>query len=794
MWLLPLLLAACPGPRDTAEPANAQLWQGEDHRPSLDHPFFDEHPALTDLSLYASTVSGPLEDRPDQAHRGAFAVGNGRAFGLLGLADPLNTLHGMVGPVYERGDRFFGDSAVTMNLDGQPVQTDTEWLARVRGTAVNITRADAGDVSLYTVDFAPRPSGVDDLDVPAAIVRILLVHNRGADDVEVDLRLTPYRQPEDQDGFLVESDGGELLLAWLPWDAQLEADADGHAVPFGAVGAGQSTSRSLVFGFGYDTDDLEALEAALGTADDEAWLEDTIEWWDAFSHEGIQLTIDDPRIEDLYDAQRVGTRVQQSAAGAICPMSRYTGVWLRDTIGPVRFLLRAGLHDQATAALDYLFLCAAVEGDYSNACSSSLEPEDMGDEPNWDALSPFSGRSAAEGPSYVPLAYQQYAAFTDDWARVQGRWSYLRRGLLAQQITEDGLQAFSGDETYRVAMAAALGHDLKEMYEETAWSANSSFLMAAAAGWMADAAERLGETDDQASFEALESLAHNALDEHFMLDDGHWAPLIWRDSGQAEPLPYEDVNLKALWAGSHDRDSQAALSNLEGLRALAGHGDGTVQSILPAPYETFGIKEGMCTGMVPGYYLVNLVAVGDPEAHAAFDALHLYADDGGQVDEYMVYDDFSALAPVYDASGLLGDFTARYRPWEGSIDADAMLLYLAGPIADGSEGMALAPHLPNGHPSVELAGLLGGGGEGDLLVEQQAHALVATFTSTAPQAFPLQLDLPLPPGFGSVTTATLNGESAGALVTMPGGERRVRFDAIDAAPGEAHVFQVMRAW
>ncbi len=791
--LLLAMLPGCPGPQDTAAPApSAALWPGEDHRPALEHPFFDDHPALRDLSLYASTVSGPVEDRPDQAHRGAFAVGNGRAFGLMGLTDPLNTLHGMVGPVYEKGDRFFGDLAFTMVVDGQPVQTDQEWLARVRGTAVNVTRADAGDLSLYTVDFAPHPAGVADLDVPAAIVRILLVQNHGDEGHEVDILLDPYRDPQELDGLLVEDDGREQLLAWLPWNAQLSAPD--HSIPLGLVSAGGSSSASMALGFGRGTPDLQALDDLLRTESDEAWLEDTLAWWAEFSAEGVQLTIDDPRIQDLYDAQRVGVRVQQSAAGAVCPMSRYTGVWLRDTIGPVRFLLRAGLHAQATAALDYLYLCAVVEGDYSNHCTSGLEPDDMVAEPDWDALAPFGGRAAAEGPSYVPLAYAQYAAFTGDQDRIRDRWSYLRRGLLAQQIDDEGLQPFSGDETYRIAMAAALGHDLDVAYEDLAWSANSSFLMAAAAGWMAQAAQGLGEAEDQASFEDLQALAHHALDAHYLLPEGHYSPLIWRESGQPEPLPYEDVNLKPLWVGSHGIDDQAALDNLASLRAHAGQGDGTIQSILPEPYESFDIEQGMCTGMVPGYTLANLVAVGDPEAHLAFDALHRYADDGGQVDEYMVYDDFSALAPMYDGSGLLGDFTARYRPWEGAIDADAMLLYLAGPLAsDGTADLVLAPHLPNGLPSMALSGLTTAGATGELVLTHSTGMLEARFQNQRDEPVLVQLDLPLPPGFGQVLAASLDGEPAGELVTMPGGEQRVRFGPITVEGSDQRIWRVIEA-
>ncbi len=790
--LLPLLLAGCLAPEDTAAPEpSASLWPGEDHRPALEHPFFDEHPALAELSLYASTVQGPVDERPDQAHRGAFAVGNGKAFGLMGLADPLNTLHGMVGPVYEKGDRFFGDLAFLLEVDGALPDTEQEWLARARGTAVNVTRADAGELSLYTVDFAPRPAGVDDQDVPPVIVRTLLVHNRGASEHSVAVRLAPYREPEALEGWLAESDGSGHWLAWLPWEGGLDEDA--LRIELGTLAGGASASATVALGFGYGAEDIEALEEQLADTTPAAWLDETLAWWADFGARGVRLSLEDPRVEDLYDAQRVGVRVQQSAAGAVSPMSRYTGVWLRDTIGPVRFLLRAGLHDEAAAALDYLYLCHAVRGDFGNACSSGLSPEDLVEEPDWEAMGPFEGRTAAEGPSYVPLAYLQQLRFDPERSRMLERWSYLRRALLAQEITEEGLQPFSGDETFRIAMAAALGHDLEEAYEETAWSANSAFLMLAAAEPMAAfAASNLTPEQGEGLAERA-ALARHALEEHFWLEEqGRWSPLIWRDSGEIELLPYEDVNLKALWAGSHGFDDPDALDNLAGLRAVAGHGDGTVQSILPEPYESFGIERGMCTGMVPGYFLANLVAIGDPEAHDAFAALHRYADDGGQVDEYMVYDDMSALAPLYDASGVLGDFTARYRPWEGAIDADAMLWYLAGPLVDrGMGSMGLAPHLPRGARNMEIEGLICAGASGDLELNRGAGALELRFTSTAAEPFDLLLDLPLPEDFGPAVAGAVDGQRGGEAHTMPGGEERWRFDVVTVEPGQVLAFRVL---
>lgn len=779
-------LGCQPAAVPTPDGVPSRLWAGDDQRPELDHPLFEGVEGLTDLSLYALAVDGPVEDRPDAAHRGAFAVGNGHAFALLGMTDPLNTLHSLVGPRYEKDSAFFGDVATTLERDGDPLAFEREWIARVRGAGVQITRADAPGVTLYTVDFGPRLG--DPATDPPALVRILAVTRTGGPDGDFQVRIHSHRTPEETGGVPVESlDDGERNMGYLGWGAGLVTGDDGMSIPLGSLPAGESAEAALVLAFGASTDEVQDLAARLEGAAPRDWLRATLEDWAAFTGRGVQLQVPDPRIEDLVDGMRVGVRLQQSAAGGVSPMSRYTGVWLRDTIGPVRFYDRAGLHDEARAALDYLFLCASVEGDYSNQCESGLAPDATSDEPDWDSLGSWHGRLAAEGPSYVPLMYADHVAATGDWSVVEERWSYLRRALLAQQIDDEGRQPFSGDETYRVAMSAALGYDLMLLYEEECWSANSSMLMAAAAAWMADAADRLGHPDDAEVFAELADRADHALDTHFLQPDGQYAPFIFLD-GTVEPRPFEDVNLKPLWTGMLAADDPRAMANLEALLEAAGRGDGTIQTPLDPDYhEAMGlpIDEGILTGMVPGYALHNLTAVGHPEAQAAFNALHRYADPAGHYSEYMVYDDMSALQLVYDPAGGLGDYTARYRPWEGGIDVEAALAYLLGPVAPSAGAdLVLRPHLPNGLPWLEAGPLRAGDAVASLRLDRTRGALTATVQSEADGDFVLQLDLPAPAG----AVDDGDGSPAGAWVTAPAGGRILRFEPVSLARGESLTF------
>ncbi len=605
-------LACAPPEVPTAEGIPSSLWSGGDRRPALDHPLFEEVAGLDDLSLYAFDVAGPLDQRPDAAHRGAFAIGNGHAFSLMGMTDPLNTFHSLVGPRYEKDSAFFGDVATTLERDGVPLEFEAEWIARVRGADILVTRADAPGVTLYTVDYSPRLGAAT--DDPPVLVRILAATRTGDQGGELVVRVDSHRTPEEVGGIPIESlDDGERNMGYVSWGTHLVTDDGGLSLPLGSLEPGGSVETAMVLAFGESADAIKETADRVAEATHRGWLEATLEDWQAFSARGVQLDLPDPRIEDLIDGMRTGVRVQQSAAGGVSPMSRYTGVWLRDTIGPVRFFDRAGLHDEARAALDYLHLCASVEGDYSNQCSSGLTPDDP-----------------------------------------------------------------------------------------------------------------------------------------------------------------------------------RALANLDALLAAARRGDGTVQTPLDPDYhEALGlpIDEGLLTGMLPGYVLDNLTAGGHPEAQAAFNALHRYADPAGHYAEYMVYDDLSALQLVYDPAGGLGDYTARYRPWEGGIDIDAALGYLLGPLAPSADAdLALRPHLPNGLPWLEAGPLRAGDAVASLRLERTRESLPATVRSDADASFLLQMELPAPADSLDGGSGSLDGQAAGEWITLQAGERVLRFDPISLAPGDELLF------
>jgi hypothetical protein len=266
------------------------------------------------------------------------------------------------------------------------------------------------------------------------------------------------------------------------------------------------------------------------------------------------------------------------------------------------------------------------------------------------------------------------------------------------------------------------------------------------------------------------------------------------DGERAETRPFEDVNLKPVWIGTLERDDPLALSNLRKLEKQAGRDDGTVQSHIDPRYESFlglPIGDGMNTGMVPGFYLYNLTALGDPTAAAAFNALHDYADSAGQYGEYMLYDDRSALSPVYDEGGLLGDYTARHRPWEGGINLDAFLYYLFGAELDPETGaLRLRPHLPNHHDRLVAQEIGIGLSRGRLEISRSEERLELSFEPSSSEAIELDVELPLPDSGGDGEEGMIDGSSSGTIVTLPGGERVMRFPTTRMATGVRRTFSV----
>ena len=380
-------------------------------------------------------------------------------------------------------------------------------------------------------------------------------------------------------------------------------------------------------------DDAERVDetlAALTVEGASAALEATLEAWRAKTEAATALVTPDERVNDYLEGQRTIILSQQAYNGSSQPMSEYTGAWLRDQAGPVRYLLASGMAESAREMLDYLWLATLAQGEILNMSFGDYQPEDAMAEPDWAAMDVMQGRERAESPSYVPLMSYWYWRATGDGDFLAERLGWMRACLDRQDIRAD-LLPFSTDETFRTAMAAAHGHSVFEQFEENFFSANSSFLWVAAAEGLAEMASALlGAAGAEVAVDYAERAAalRQAAESTYLADSGAYHPYVTEDTMTPAPAPFEDVNTKPLWSGYVAADDPAALTQLEALIDALDGQDGVLVSSLPEGFEPVldhPMTDGIYTGMSPGYFLSNLAQTHHPLAEAAFNALSEHA-------------------------------------------------------------------------------------------------------------------------------------------------------------------------
>ena len=355
------------------------------------------HPAaFARISGWVTHVSGPVDERPDVGHRGAFGTGNGHTFGLIGLADPLNTLHSLVGPTYERHDKFFGDYAIKLVVaggDGSAAQFDEEWATRSLSSPAVLTRRRLGDLWLDTVDFAPSS---DDPLLNKCFIRILTVRNLGTSaSAAHELQVRPINPvSEAAPGVLLETTESKALTTAFT-KAGASVDEQVLSLAVGPLDPGAEQQQILVH-----CSALGAATVTLPTIDAGELLDETAAAYQAWDAGLVQVELPDPMVADFVDGMKITLKSQTAATGASCPMSQYTRTWARDNIGPTLALLSLGAHDDVRAMMDYVYGAILLKGDLNNSYDADLDVSDLPAAPDWDGLPVLTERVAAETPSY----------------------------------------------------------------------------------------------------------------------------------------------------------------------------------------------------------------------------------------------------------------------------------------------------------------------------------------------------------------------------------------------------------
>jgi len=710
-------------------------WEAFDDPPRPGGGWFENQEGLRDFLAFRYHWR-PGTPRPDASHLGDFGIGNGRVFAELGLTFPLNTLHNMVGPTYSRRDRFYGDLSMRPgDGDGTPAEFEEEWIAWTRSVPAVVTVGRIGDRHVQAVDFAPRPApGEASRAVHGAIWRRVVVRNAGPATLpRASLVLEAVSDQASSSEMLVEPrrDGRRLVLARTPGARTRDRAL---VVPVPALEPGEVWETDVVFLTVAPDADLEGARATLLAEDPAALLAATRAALAAFEGSLVQVTTPDPIVNDYFRVLQRMIWTQISAQGASSPVSRYTMTWIRDQSGAVRALLALGAWDLARGVLDYYHAACALNGEIADALEADL-PLDVADPPpvDWEGLPKFTHyKTLAESTSHLPLMHGWYRAATGDDAYVRARLPYLRHALQGQTWTEEGLQPFSDDETFRAAMNLAFGLDVEYPHHLLDDSLVSSSLMATAARFLVALEDTVPPADRDAEWQAkvqaeqaLADLAEGAVREHFALPDGCRAAFRERATGTLSP-PFEDANLMGPWAGPPWDSGKEAGEVVACLDRHVRRGPADYRSRLSEQHVGFlDLYEEPYTGMLPGYILRALTLAGHPEAEAGFHLLRRSLSPSGQYAEYVRGEDHAALEPIYDPSGGVGDYTARFRPWEGGINLEAALFYLTGFAPDAPAGrVALRPHLPEGWPGFSVAPLAVGGTRLALETTREADGVI----------------------------------------------------------------------
>jgi hypothetical protein len=777
------------GSADVSLPPPETLWPDGPHAPELPVLLTGSHPWLADLSTW-SFLLDETGAKPHFRYLPDFAVGNGRTFSLLGYSYPLNTLHSMTGPHYDKEEGFFGDTwlEVVNAGSGLPLTWQQEWVGRVRSTPIVVSQAQGPAVRLTIVDFAPLTSDPED-PVSRALVRRIVVANRaqqGLKGLALAVRFT--RSQQAAGAGLLEKRETRTRLTLVLGEATTDNASGSLTIDVGPLAAGEERAFLVAYVMDDDSGLMEKAKEALAAASPESLLDQTREAWLKRFEGTTRIETPDLRVNDYLDSQRVVVAVQQAANGSSQPMSEYTRFWLRDNSGSVRYFLTAGMYEDARRLLDALWIAILAEGDIKNTYAGNHVPEDALPQPDWDSKPTFTGRCRAEGPSFVPLMHAWYWKATGKADFIAERLAMMRCALEKQEF-KDNLQYFSTDETYRTAMAIAHGLKIDEQFAEGFFSSYSSFLWVVGAESLAEMAEAVGNNEVAESLRTRADDVRAAADQTYLTADGWYLPYVYEKDLAPAPAPFEDVGTQPLWTGYLERDSTAAIENLEKTISLLGGEDGILVSSLPegfdVPFE-FPISEGLMTGMAPGYYLSNLAATVHPLAEAAFNAMARHGTAGGSSPEYQILDDFAPLHLAYDAQGEIGDYTARYRPWEGGINAAAVIEYLLGNVADGrTMELSLRPNLPNGWSWMKADGIRTGESRIDMTVTQTAGRTTVRLTHAGGPAVTVRLALPVASATDLPEVSAGGVLRAGTVELLPWGNALLHFAPFELAPAGA---------
>lgn len=633
---------------------------------------------------------------PTYSDLGAYPIGNGRVFAISGLSVPLGTVQDMLGPTYQKVAGLMGAVMPALLVGGEPLllpEQTTEWIAP--GGVVHHRWSGEG-LQVDILQTVPP-----DLDAVVSLIVVSSASEQPVRDVSLALESSlPAEGAVEGDVLCIRGDarqrigfaGARTRVArrvvvpplpeglderLRPLGATTGSTAEPLSVvcPLGTLRPGESVGKLAYVSFAMDE---AAEQQIIATVEEQGrgLFDASHAWWQDWADGTVQVEGAGDEIDQFLAIEKYLCRVQQAEAGGYSPMHKYSFRWIRDANGPIRCLLDFGDHESVARDLAYHYAgCAQKQHIYNNV-ELNLDPDNV-PAIDWTVVP----APKAEIASFVVLQNYWYYRHTGASAQLEERWDYLRRAFMGHEIDDEGLLPFHGDETYRFP-GYQLGESNPELVPDYVHlhlrSADSAFEYVAAAAAMAEMAAAIGREDEVAGFEAAGERVRQATERRYWQPErGYYAPALSPLSGERYRYPFANINLRPLWIG------------------YAGPDDRQIENVLGALYWLFRPESGTTrltpaceyyVGMTPGYVLSALAAIDHPAAEQALAGVLAAAETSGGFAEMNRPDD----TPSRDIWGL-----HRVRPWEGGINASAVLQYLTGFEPDApNRRVRFAPHLP----------------------------------------------------------------------------------------------------
>jgi hypothetical protein len=674
LFLPSFALAQVQGPMPSAQPRPAPM----------PVPHDDSIPGLKLQSAWAQAVRYEGE-QPDLRQRGAYVIGNGSAFGCLGLGARANTITALIGPTYASlggggpEQTTFGSVTLALRRGAALLPLEQQQVRRIRGTGLVATEDRQPDgLALRTLAFARR-SGAD---APAPQILCLIeVVNDGAQAAAACELIAQPDGPVAADGTgLVESltVGGRQFRARYAFAGGRNGGQQCLVdVPELAPGARHRTALTISFAAG---DQVPAPEAAAAEAEQAAQA--TVAWWQQRLAGSAQVDTDHHRLADLFEDGKVATLCQRDeASGLVVPMLGVRDASIRDNAGVMLTFLRSNLWDDARTILRWWYRAVASLGRVPDRLPLDFAaPVDA--KPDWNRLAV----PASDVPLWLVMQNFWYWRVTYDHQLIREHWPLVDACVKRLPKHKESLIPFAGDEpvlhgTLLRQFPSGIGDGSMLIAEDgardrKAWSLASSamYLLAVQAlGEIVDGIDRQVNPDKWAgegpavrpsqAYVTRSFGIMRDIEQRFWLDEpGHFAPAISAVSEQPHPVPVANLNLFPLWIGWTFPSGERSRDNLRNSLARLWLKDmrlGTTPTC------------GLATGDVQAMFVV---ALAERDATGRLDALDALLAQGQPAGEW---------ADLYDADGRpitgpVGAGPTRARPHLIGINVDAAIYAVNG--------------------------------------------------------------------------------------------------------------------